>query len=338
MSRITKQDCQGQVTLVRRPTGVPEIDDFQFGEGPVPVPREGEFLCRTRWLSLDPYLRGVISGRHQGENPVTPGDVMPGATVATVVTSQHPEFAEGDQVLCRNGWQEFALSDGEGVRHLESDIAPLSTALGVLGMPGLTAYAGMMRMARPRPGDTVVVSAAAGPVGCVAGQIARIGGCRVVGIAGSPEKCQVVVEEFGFDSCINYRESDLSTELSSACPDGVDIYFDNVGGETLEAVLRNLAIGARVILCGLISQYNEDRPPPGPNPAPIIIARAKVHGLVVYDHNDLEPEFLERTSRWIRTGALRYREDITDGLENAATAFCRLMRGENLGKALVRLA
>ena len=287
MNSEAERSSQGQVILAQRPSGIPRVEDFQYREGPVPSPQPGEFLCRTQWLSLDPYLRGVISGRHMGENPVQVGDVMPGATVATVV--------------------------------------------------GLTAYAGMMRLATPRPGDTVVISAAAGPVGCVAGQIARIGGCHVVGIAGSDEKCQTVVDDFGFDCCINYRDSDLSDELAKACPDGVDIYFDNVGGETLEAVLRRLAVGARVVLCGLISQYNADEPPPGPNPAPIIIARAAVYGLVVYDHDDLEPEFLQRTSHWIRAGKLRYREDIAEGLEEAGAAFCRLMRGENLGKALVRL-
>ena len=338
MSQTDLPPVQRQIQLVRRPDGAPVVEDFTVAEAAVPVPDDGEFVSRTQWLSLDPYLRGVISGRHLGANAVMPGDPLPGGTVATVVASRHPEFSPGDQVLCRNGWQEFGLSDGQDVRRLHGEDIPSSTALGILGMPGLTAYAGMMRLARPRPGDTVVVSAAAGPVGCVVGQIARIGGCRVVGIAGSQEKCQVVIEKFGFDACINYRESDLLAELAKHCPDGVDVYFDNVGGDTLEAVLGQLAIGARVVLCGLISQYNADQPPPGPNPAPIIIARASVHGLVVYDHEDLEPEFLERATRWVRSGELKYLEDIQEGLENAPEAFCRLMRGENLGKSLVHVS
>jgi NADPH-dependent curcumin reductase CurA len=328
-----RQKC---VVLARFPSGVPVPEDFAVEECDVPSPAGGEFLSRTHHLSLDPYIRGVISGRHMDSTPLSPGDVIVGRTVSEVVDSRHPDFEVGDFVLGANGWREYALSDGSGVRKLDADAAPLSTALGILGMPGLTAWAGLYHLGEPEPGDTVVVSAAAGPVGCMVGQLARLRGCRAVGIAGSAEKCRLVTEEFGFDACIDYKTQDVRSALGEVCPEKVDVYFDNVAGDTLTAVMGNLALGARIVLCGMITQYNSDGPaPPGPNLAPVIGARATVRGLVVYDHQDKEADFLRQSTEWLRQGKLAYREDVAEGLEQAPAAFCRLMRGENVGKAIV---
>ncbi len=329
---------QRQVTLARFPQGVPVPDDFVVVEGDVPGISDGEFLGRTLYLSLDPYIRGVISGRHLDSSPLGPGDVIVGRTVSEVVASNHPGFAPGDYVLGANGWQEYGVSDGTGVRKLDPDDAPLNTALGILGMPGLTAWAGLYHLGEPVPGETVVVSAATGPVGCMVGQLAKLRGCHAVGIAGSDEKCALATDVFGFDACINYKTQDLAEALAETCPDRVDVYFDNVAGDTLTAVLRHLALGARVVLCGMITQYNADgAPPPGPNLAPVIGARATMRGLVVYDHQDKEADFLRQCYAWLRDGKLAYREDVAHGLEEAPEAFCRLMRGENVGKAIVYL-
>jgi hypothetical protein len=267
-----------------------------------------------------------------------PGDPMFGETVSQVIESRHPGFAAGDYVLVKNGWQEYALSDGQGVRKLDPQAAPLSTALGVLGIPGLTGYAGLVYLGEPKPGETVVVSAATGPVGSTVGQVARLVGARAVGIAGSEEKCRYAVEELGYDACVNYRDGDLRALLKQACPGGIDVYFDNVGGEVLAAALGNLALNARVVLCGMIGAYSAESPPPGPFLGPVVAARATIRGLVVYDHLARLPELQRVIGGWIRDGRFRYREDVTEGLENAPEAFCRLMRGENFGKTLVRVA
>jgi hypothetical protein len=302
-----------------------------------PAPAAGQFLSRTLWLSLDPYLRNVMKGHALYGLPLKLGDVMFGETVAEVVDSRHPGFANGDLVVVKNGWQEFGLSDGEGVRKVDPALAPVSTALGVLGMPGLTGYAGLIYLGEPRPGQTVVVSAATGPVGSTVGQVARLVGARAVGIAGSNEKCRYAVEELGFDACVNYREGDLLTQLKQACPGGIDVYFDNVGGDVLAAALGVLARNARIVLCGMIGAYSADRPPAGPFLGPVVGARATIKGLVVYDHLDRMPEMQRVIGRWIREGRFKYREDISLGLDSAPEAFCRLMRGENFGKALVRV-
>jgi len=328
-----------QIVLKAYPEGVPEPSHFATAQADVPEPGEGEFLSRTLYISLDPYVRGVITGKHMYEERVTPGDVIIGRTVSQVVSSKHPGFAAGDIVVNENGWQEFGVSNGKGVRKLDPRIAPVSTAVGILGMPGLTAYAGMTFLAKPKPGETVVVSAAAGPVGSMVGQIAKIHGCRVVGIAGSDEKCQMVTDHLGFDACINYKTEDLREALVEACPDRIDIYFDNVAGDTLTAVMTRLALGARIILCGMITQYNiTGAPPPGPNLGPIVGARASMLGLVVYDYNDRWDEFASQAAEWFAAGKLKYKEDIAEGLAVAPEAFCRLMRGENFGKALVHVA
>lgn len=326
------------VVLERYPDGVPVPADFRLTEAPMPQPGNGRFLSRTLWLSLDPYVRGVISGRHLYSERLVPGDVVVGATVSEVVSSRHPDFHPGMRVLDRNGWQEYGVSDGQGVRVLDPDGPSASLALGILGMPGLTAWAGLRFLAKPADGETVVVSAAAGPVGSMVGQIARIRGARAIGIAGTPEKCALVTGTYGFDACIDYRREHLRSRLAQLCPDGIDVYFDNVAGDTLAAVLGNLAQGARIVLCGMIDQYNRNEPPPGPNLGPVIGARAHIHGLVVYDHYDRQDEFLAEATSWYREGRIRAREDVTEGLAHAPEAFCRLMRGENVGKALVRVA
>ena len=326
-----------RVLFARVPSGLPVTDDFAADEVPVPATGEGQFLSRTLWLSLDPYYRNVMKGSQIYADRLSPGSPMVGETVARVVESRHPGFREGEYVAVRNGWQEYALSDGSGVRRLDPAVAPLSTALGVLGMPGLTGYAGLVYLGEPRPGQTVVVSAATGPVGSTAGQVARLVGARAVGIAGSEEKCRYAVETLGYAACLNYRHGDLRAALKEACPDGVDVYFDNVGGDTLAAVMSRLALHARIVLCGMIEAYSMDQPPPGPFLGPLVGARATMKGLVVYDWMHKMPELVRVVGGWIRAGSFRYREDVTEGLENAPAAFCRLMRGENFGKALVRV-
>jgi NADPH-dependent curcumin reductase CurA len=299
---------------------------------------EGQFLSRTLWLSLDPYYRNVMKNSQIYADRLAAGDVMVGETVAEVMESRHSQFAAGDIVAVRNGWQQYALSNGVGVRKIDPAIAPVSTALGVLGMPGLTGYAGTVYLGQPLPGQTFVVSACTGPVGSTAGQVAKHMGARVVGIAGSAEKCDYAVKEMGFDACVNYKEGDLAAALKAACPRGIDVYFDNVAGDTLVAVLRNLAIGARIVLCGMIEAYSMDTPPPGPWLGPVVGARASMKGLVVYDHLNRMEEMTRVVSGWIRDGSFRYREDVAIGLENAPEAFCALMQGRNFGKSLVKVA
>jgi NADPH-dependent curcumin reductase CurA len=314
---------------------VPE--DFGSDEVPVPSPADGQFLARTIWLSLDPYYRNVMKNSQIYADRLNPGDPMIGETVAQVVESRHPQYAAGDYVAVRNGWQQYGVSNGQGARKLDPAAAPLSTALGVLGMPGLTGYAGLVYLGEPKPGQTVVVSAATGPVGSTVGQVARLVGARPVGIAGSDDKCRYAVEELGYAACVNYKHGDLRAQLKAACPDGIDVYFDNVAGDTLVAVLANLALGARIVLCGMIEAYSMDTPPPGPWLGPVVGARATMKGLVVYDHMHRMPELTRVIGGWIRDGRFRWKEDVTEGLEHAPAAFCRLMRGENFGKALVRV-
>jgi NADPH-dependent curcumin reductase CurA len=330
-------DKNRRILFARSPQGLPVEADFGADETAIPTPGPGQFLSRTLFLSLDPYYRNVMKNSQIYTDRLSPGDVMVGETVAQVMESRNPEYRSGDYVAVRNGWQQYALSSGQGVRKLDAAVAPVSTALGVLGMPGLTGYAGTVYLGEPRPGQTFVVSACTGPVGSTAGQVARHMGARVVGIAGSAAKCEYAVKELGFAACVNYKTGDLAAELKAACPDGIDVYFDNVGGDTLVAVIRNLALGARIVLCGMIEAYSMDKPPPGPWLGPVVGARAIMKGLVVYDHIQRMPEMTKILGGWIREGSFRYREDITDGLAAAPEAFCRLMRGENFGKSLVRV-
>ena len=325
-----------QILLKRQCEGLPSPDDFEAHRAPIAAAGPGELACETRYLSLDPYLRGKISGRHLS-GAIMPGELMAGEAVSRVVTSNDAGFAAGDLVAAHSGWQSHAVIKAGDARKLNPDIDPPSLHLGILGMPGLTAYAGLLRLGEPREGDVVVVSAATGAVGSMVAQIALIKGCTVVGIAGSDEKCQWATNVVGMQHCINYKTGDLRAELASACPNGVDLYFDNVGGDLLQAVMEQLAIGARVVLCGLMAQYNSNDMPPGPNPAFIIKARATVRGMVVYDHEDLRETFVRDAAGWLQEGRIHYLEDVTDGLENAPQAFARLMQGKNHGKAIVRL-
>ena len=327
-----------QVLLRRRPSGAPTPADFQIIESPIPEAREGEILCRTIYLSLDPYMRGRMNEGRSYAASVELGQVMVGGTVSQVIESKSPAFVKGDFVVGYDGWQAYAVSKGAGVRKLDPAQAPISTALGVLGMPGMTAYVGLLDIGQPKPGETVVVSAASGAVGSVVGQIARINGCRAVGVAGSSEKCDYVVKELGFDACVNYKTQELLPALKEACPRGVDVYFDNVGGPVLAAVLRLLNQNARIPLCGLISQYNATELPPGPNLGPILVNRALIKGFIVSDHRDRAGAFRADCARWVREGTLKYREDVVEGLDAAPDALVGLLAGKNFGKLLVRVS
>jgi NADPH-dependent curcumin reductase len=332
-----------RVLLKSRPVGEPKPTDFEIADAPLPKPGDGEILVRTIWLSLDPYMRGRMNDVKSYAAPIELGGVMTAGTVGEVLESRHPGFRQGDFVLSYGGWQthHVARAGGQagpfGPFKLDPAQAPISTALGVLGMPGMTAYVGLYDIGQPKPGETVVVSAAAGAVGSIAGQLAKLRGCRAVGIAGSPEKCEHVVKELGFDACVSHRSPDLVAALKGACPKGIDVYFDNVGGDVLKAVLRLVNPFARIPLCGIISQYNAVEPPPGPNLAPVLVNRMTIRGFIVSDHADRLPAFLAECGRWVREGRLKYHEDIVEGLDNAPRAFIGLLHGKNLGKLLVRV-
>ena len=328
-----------RVLLKRRPVGEPRIEDFEVEDASLPEPATGQVLLRTIYLSLDPYMRGRMNEgpSYTGTPNPSLGDVMVGGTVGEVVQSSNERFAVGDIVAGSEGWRSHSISTGAGLRKLDPKAVPISTALGVLGMPGMTAYVGLFDIGQPKPGETVVVSAAAGAVGSAVGQMAKIKGCRAVGVAGGRAKCEHVVKELGFDECVDYKSQDVYTALKLACPKGIDVYFDNVGGLVLDAVLRLINRDARIPICGLISEYNATEPPRGPNIRPILINRATMRGFIVSDHADRAPEFLRETMGWVQAGRLRYREDIVEGLENAPRAFIGLLRGENFGKRLIRV-
>jgi NADPH-dependent curcumin reductase CurA len=326
-----------KIVLKKTPIGIPEENDFELIKSPIPELGENEILTKTIHLSLDPYIRGVITGKHIYSEKVEIGDTIVGRTIAEVIDSKNSDVQIGETIMCSNGWQEYGISDGEGIRKIDSASAPLSTNLGILGMPGLTAYAGLLVYGEPKKDDVVVVSAASGPVGCMVGQIAQIHGAKAIGIAGSDEKCSVVKEKFGFAECINYKTENLSDRIKEVCPDGLDIYFDNVGGETLDIMTKNLAMFARIVLCGFMTQYNLATPPPGPNLGPIVGSRASIKGVVVYDHYDKQQEFITLASQWLEEGKINYIEDEVFGIENTPTHFCSLMRGENFGKTIITL-
>ena len=326
-----------KIVLRRQSDGIPQSTDFELTVEPALSAAAGELECETLYLSLDPYLRGKISGRHMS-GAILPGELMAGEAVSRVIASKHDDFAAGDLIAAHSGWQTHPVVAGAEARKLDASVEPASLFLGILGMPGLTAYAGLLRLGEPKAGDVVVVSAATGPVGSMVAQIAKIKGCTVIGVAGSPEKCAWATDVAGMDGCINYKTDDLRDALKTHCPNGVDLYFDNVGGDMLQAVMEHLAIGARVVLCGLMSQYNTTEMPPGPNPAFIIKARATVRGMVVYDHEDLRATFERDAAGWLKEGRIKYIEDVTEGIENAPEAFSRLMQGKNHGKAVVKLS
>ena len=329
-----------RVVLARRPPGEPAEADFRVEEVAVPVPRHGEVLVKVLWLSLDPYQRGRMRDAASYAPAVGIGEVMTGGTVGEVVASQHPGFAVGDIVEDRLGWQEYAIGGGPSLRKVDPSIAPISTANGILGMPGMTAYFGLLEVGQPKPGETVVVSAASGAVGQAVGQIARIMGCRVVGIAGGRRKCDFVTAELGFDACVDYKaEKDLDAALRAACPNGIDVYFDNVGGEITDAVLRNINFFGRVALCGSISQYNATTPPMGPRLLGTFVGkRVRAQGFIVTDFAERYGPARRQMGEWVRSGRLKYREDVVEGIANAPRAFIGMLRGENFGKMLVKVA
>ncbi len=300
-----------QVRLKSRPTGTPTPDNFEMAEAAMP---EGDVVRRTLFLSLDPYMRGRMSDGPSYATPVAVGDPMCGHTVSQVVSSRNPDFRVGDFVTGYDGWQQFGASSGKDLRKLDPSLAPISTAIGVLGMPGMTAYVGLLDIGQPKAGETVVVSAASGAVGAVVGQLAKIKGCRAVGVAGSADKCRYVVEELGFDACINY------------------------GGAVQAAVFRVLNKGARIPLCGMISEYNATSNTPGPNLRPLLVNRAMIKGFIVSDHIDRAPAFFQEVAPLVKAGRIKFREDIVDGLENAPSAFIGLLEGKNFGKLIIRVA
>jgi NADPH-dependent curcumin reductase CurA len=329
--------------LALRPVGEPKETDLRLEDFAVPAPGPGEVLLRTLYLSLDPYMRGRMSDAKSYAAPVAIGGVMEGGTVSEVLASNNPAFAKGDIVLGRSGWQTHAVTDGAALRKIDPSLAPISTALGVLGMPGMTAYAGLLDVGKPKAGETLVVAAASGAVGSAVGQIARIKGLRAVGIAGGPDKCRFVKDVLGFDDCLDHRAPDLPGRLATACPSGIDIYFENVAGPVLDAVLPLLNTFARIPVCGTIAHYNDTAPPPGPNKLPavwrmILTKRLTVQGLLVTDFADRHGDFLRDMAQWVKDGRVKYREDIVRGFEKAPRALIGLLRGENFGKLLVRVA
>jgi len=323
-----------EVQLARLLDGVPQADNFQLAEVARPEPGPGQLLIRTIYLSLDPYLRGAISGRHMGHDPVKLGQVIPGRIVGQVALSKDDRFQAGDYVFTDASWAEWVVQPAAAVEKLDPAF-PLSAYLGALGMPGLTAYAGVTELLRPLPGDTLLVSAATGAVGSAVGQLARIAGCRVVGIAGGPEKCAIATGSYGFDACIDYKADGWKAALAAALPGGANHYFDNVGGDMLATALTQLALYGKVALCGLISQYNETVPPPGPNLGIVVAKRAQLFGLVVYDYDRLKSQQVARMGRWLNDGRLKHTEDRAEGLGQAGAHFHKLMAGHNIGKPIV---
>ncbi len=333
-----------QIVLAERPKGEPTKDTLNLVEASVPTPGDKQMLLRTEYLSLDPYMRGRMSDAPSYAAPVEIGGVMVGGTVAQVVESNLDGFAAGDYVLSFSGWQDYALSDGTGVNNLGQSFEHRSWALGILGMPGFTAWAGLTRIGDPKKGETIVVAAATGPVGATVGQIGKIMGCRVVGVAGGPDKCAYAVDELGFDACIDHKADDFAEQLAKASPDGIDVYFENVGGKVLDAVIPLLNANARVPLCGLVSQYNATELPAGPDRmnwlmGQILRKKIKVQGFIIFDDfGHLYPEFAKQMSEWVEQGKIKYREEVIDGLENAPEAFIGLLKGENFGKRVIRVA
>jgi len=327
-----------QILLKSYPIGEPKASDFALVETPIPEPGEGEILSRTIYLSLDPYMRGRISKSQSYAAGVELDSVIVGGTISKVVKSNHPQFQAGDFVLGGNGWQTYAVSKSETLRKLDPSQAPLSYSLGVLGMPGHTAYAALLNIGQPQAGETVVISAAPGAVGAVAGQIAKIKGARVVGIVGSDEKRDFILKELGFDAAINRKTQELYPALKEAAPNGIDVYFDNTAGVILETVLQQINLGARIALVGLISEYNAISPPPGPNLRPLLIKRALIKGFLVRDYRHQLDDFLRDVSGWLKSNQIKYKEDVVVGLENAPSAFIGLLQGENFGKLIVKVS
>jgi NADPH-dependent curcumin reductase CurA len=328
-----------QWRLAARPVGLPKPSDWELVEEPAPEPGDGQFRVQLEYLSLDPAMRGWMNEGRSYVPPVAIGEVMRAGGIGRVIDSRHAGYPVGELVSGVFGVQRYAVSDGQGARRVDTSLAPAPVHLGVLGMTGLTAYFGLLDIGRPQAGQTVVVSGAAGAVGSVVGQIARIRGCRVVGIAGGPEKCAWLVDELGFDAAIDYKRGELRADLRRHAPDGVDVYFDNVGGETLDEVLRRLARGARVVICGAISQYNATEPRGPANYMQLLVERASMTGFLVFDFAPRYDEAIAQLAQWLRAGELRSREEVVaGGLEEFPEVFLRLFRGENTGKLILQLA
>ena len=329
-----------QIRLASRPVGLPKVSDFCLAYSPLPTAAAGEVLVRLVYLSLDPYMRPRMSAAASYAPPVGIGEVMIGGAVAFVLESRDPKFRVGDVVSGMLGWQEYAVAPGRDLSLLDAGAAPISTALGVLGLPGLTAYFGLLDICGPRRGETVVVSGAAGAVGMLVGEIAKIKRCRVIGVAGSDAKISWLLDELGFDAAVNYKTAaDFDGSLGQLCPDGIDIYFDNVGGATTDAVVRRINTGARISVCGQISQYNLEEPEAGPRwLGQLIVKQARVQGFLVSSYADRFAKALEQLARWLRQGKLRYREDVAQGIEAAPQAFIGMLQGRNQGKQLVQLS
>jgi NADPH-dependent curcumin reductase CurA len=332
-----------QILLASRPRGEPSPDNFKLVETAVPEAGPGQMLLHTIYLSLDPYMRGRMNAGASYAQPVEVGEVMEGSAVCAVVKSNLPHYMAGDIVVAGTGWQEYSLSDGEGVQKVDAALGPISYALGVLGMPGLTAYSGLLNVGKPQPGETLVVAAASGAVGSVVGQIAKVKGCRVIGIAGGEQKCRFVREELGFDGCLDHRQPNLAERLQAACANGIDIYFENVGGAVFDAVLPLLNNFARIPVCGLIAHYNATELPAGPDRVPLLMRnilakRLTFRGFIVFDYSSQFRDFIADMSGWLREGRVKYREDITDGLENAPRELVGLLKGENFGKKLIHVS
>lgn len=334
-----------RILLASRPQGAPTEGNFRHDAQHVPVPARGQVLLRTVWLSLDPYMRGRMSDAPSYVPPVALGEVMCGGTVSVVERSEHPDYAEGDWVVSGNGWQDFALSDGRGLFKLSGPVlAHPSHALGILGMPGFTAYMGLLDIGQPQPGETVVVAAATGAVGSLVGQIAKLKGCHVVGIAGGAEKCRYAEQVLGFDRCLDHRDGNLAQQLSRHCAEGIDVYFESVGGAVFNAVLPLMNTKGRIPVCGLIADYNRSGLPDGPDRLPLLQSailrkRLRMQGFIInQDYGHRFDEFFRQMSQWVAEGRLVFREDIVDGLDNAPETLIGLLEGKNFGKVVIRVA
>lgn len=331
-----------RIVLASRPKGAPQKDNFRLEQVDIPQPGDGEVLLRSVYLSLDPYMRGRMSDAPSYAEPVQVDDPMCGATVSRVVESHNPKFNKGDWVLAYSGWQDYEVSDGSGLVNLGTSPEHPSYTLGVLGMPGFTAYMGLLDIGEPKEGETLVVAAATGPVGATVGQIGKLKGCRVVGVAGGAEKCRYAVEELGFDACIDHYADDFADQLAAACPKGIDVYFESVGGKVFDAVMPLLNTFARIPLCGLVSQYNATSLPEGPDRlgqlmGMSLVKRLKIQGFIIFDYQDRFDEFFPQMSEWVTNGKIKYREEIVDGLEQAPEAFMGMLQGKNFGKLVIRI-
>jgi len=332
-----------QFTLASRPHGAPTNENFELKNKELPSLKEGEVLLRTIYLSLDPYMRGRMSDAKSYADPVEIGDVMVGATVCQVESSKNDKFSEGEWVLAYTGWQTYAISNGEGLMSLGKEPTNPSYALGIMGMPGFTAYMGLLDIGAPKAGETVVVAAATGPVGATVGQIAKIKGCKVVGVAGGSEKCAHAVENLGFDACIDHKADDFAEQLEKACEQGIDVYYENVGGKVFDAVLPLLNTSARVPICGLVSQYNATSLPEGPDRLGMLMGqlltkRIKMQGFIIFDdYGDRYDEFAQDMQKWLQDGKIQYREHLVEGIENTISAFNDMISGKNFGKTVVKI-